>query len=87
MKTKIKFLQDQIDRATAFIPEGYLIAKDTLPERVELLVQGFYAFHAAIEELRKDREILHSALALFQDCKNCYGQFDTAENALNTIGD
>lgn len=48
--------------AEAAVPEGYRIAKDTLPERVKLMAEGLMSFMADREELRQENAILRGAL-------------------------
>ncbi len=46
--------QETLDLVSALIPEGYKIARDTLPEQVALILGGL---KACIEELAEERKL------------------------------
>jgi hypothetical protein len=55
-------LQKQISIAQEVIPEGYKVAKDTLPEQVSLMVAGLHAYSKEREELLEEIRNLNSQL-------------------------
>ena len=60
---KQKELQEQISLASSIIPEGYQIAKDTLPEQVALMVAGLRAYSKEREELLEEIRSLERQLS------------------------
>lgn len=59
---KQKELQEQIDLTASVIPEGYKVAKDTLPEQVALMVAGLDAYSKEREDLLEEIRGLGSDL-------------------------
>lgn len=49
--------------AQAYIPEGYKVAKDTLPEQVALIVAGLYAYSKDRQELLEEIRTLERKLS------------------------
>jgi hypothetical protein len=56
-------LEEQIKLAQSIIPEGYKVAKDTLPEQVALMVAGLHAYSKEREELLEEIRILERQLS------------------------
>ena len=63
MTNKETQLEEQIRLTQAVIPEGYKIAKDTLPEQVALMVSGLYAYSKDRESLLEEIRGLERTLA------------------------
>lgn len=63
MSKREKQLEEQIRMAQAYIPEGYKVAKDTLPEQVALIVAGLYAYSKDRQELLEEIRTLERKLS------------------------
>lgn len=69
MKTKAKF-QQELDDIRAVIPEGYLIAKDTLAESVALMVAGLRAYSKERQELLAEIQENNRAICYYENNAN-----------------
>jgi hypothetical protein len=74
-----------LEAANAHVPDGYQVAKDTLPERVELMAIGLRSFAGDREILRNENEMLRAALEKFRGQLDCYECTGTAETALDSL--
>jgi hypothetical protein len=82
------FLLAVLRAAEAAVPEGYRIAKDTLPERVKLMAEGLMAFMADREELRRENTIFRGTLEhIAHDGDDAQRRADDALSLANAIGE
>lgn len=59
-ESHLSSLTSELEKATAHIPEGYRVAKDTLSERVALMAGGLRSFQAHREDLQREIQTLTS---------------------------
>jgi hypothetical protein len=51
LNRELNKLEKEVELATSYIPDGYKVAKDTLSERVKLMVEGLNAYSKERQEL------------------------------------
>ena len=74
-----------LDAANAHVPDGYQVAKDTLPERVELMANGLRSFAVDRKILREENWRLREALEKFRAQFDNLGCTGTAETVLESL--
>lgn len=62
LNRELNKLEQEVELATSYIPEGYKVAKNTLSERVKLMVDGLKAYSAERLELLVEIKSLEAEL-------------------------